>query len=119
MRAWYSALFLVALTGAGLASCASSPAGHHPAGGRLPPPNPDAVRAVGLTASQSDEALKLYGAKCMRCHKSYDPRAYTSAQWDTWMSKMSHKAHLDAQQQDLLVRYLQAVRTTTAAENDK
>jgi cytochrome c5 len=119
MGAWYSALFLAALTGAGLASCASSPPSRRASGGRLPAPNAEAVRAVGLTALQSDEGLKLYNAKCTRCHKSYDPHSYTAPQWESWMSKMSRKAHLDAQQQDLLLRYLEAVRATPPSQNSK
>jgi hypothetical protein len=75
------------------------------------------AEAVGLKPAQIDEAAKLYTAKCLRCHKSYDPRAYTDKQWQTWMSKMNRKAHLDSAQQDLLGRYLKAVRDTPVSPN--
>ena len=68
--------------------------------------------AAGLSPVHAQEARRLYDAKCLRCHKSYDPRAYSGRQWDSWMSKMSRKARLDTGQQDLLVRYLRAVRST-------
>jgi hypothetical protein len=103
----------VALTGAGLPSCASSSPSRRGPAGPLPVADSDAARAVGLTDVQADEARNLYSAKCIRCHKSYDPHAYTDTQWQSWMTKMSRKAHLDAQQKDLLGRYLQAVRATS------
>ena len=116
MRTYYSVVLLVALTGAGLASCASSPPTRKGPSGPLPVANADAARAEGLSTLQTDAALKLYTAKCIRCHKSYDPHAYTGPQWQTWMSKMSRKAHLDSEQQDLLARYLQAVRASRTPE---
>ncbi len=119
MRAWYSVLFLVALTGAGLASCASSPPKRQGPTGPLPTPSAEATQKVGLTPIQASTALKVYNSKCTRCHKSYDPHAYTIPQWESWMSKMSRKAHLDAEQQGLLVRYLQAVRATPPPPNSK
>jgi hypothetical protein len=116
MRPHYSLALLVVLSGSGLASCASSPPTRKGPSGPLPVANADAARAAGLSTLQTDVALKLYTAKCIRCHKSYDPHAYTDVQWQTWMSKMSRKAHLDSQQKDLLARYLQAVRATTTPD---
>ena len=116
MRKYCSVAFLVALTGAGLASCAGSAAGRRGPVGPLPVAEAGAIRAVGLSEAQSNEALRLYTAKCVRCHKSYDPHAYTAPHWESWMVKMSHKAHLDAEQQDLIRRYLQAVRATPVPE---
>ena len=118
MCRYYSVMLLVALTGAGLASCASSPPNHRGPSGPLPVADADAALAAGLSTFQTDEALKLYTAKCVRCHKSHDPHAYTSVQWQAWMSKMSRKAHLDSQQQDLLARYLQAVRATATSSTE-
>jgi hypothetical protein len=112
MRPYFSFLTLTALTCAGLVSCASSSPGHRPATGPLPKADPEAARAAGLTTEQTNAAFRLYTAKCIRCHKSYDPHPYTSLQWETWMTKMSRKARLDPQQQQLLTRFLAAVRTT-------
>ena len=79
----------------------------------------EAVRGAGLSPGTADEALKLYEGTCTRCHKSYDPHAYTPQQWESWMTKMSRKAHLDKEQQDLLARYLGAVRATSPPENNR
>ena len=118
MRRFYFVAFLVTLTGAGLASCASSSRSRQGPSGPLPVADAGAARAAGLSTVQTNEALKLYAAKCIRCHKSYDPHAYTSVQWQNWMSKMSRKAHLDAGQDHLLARYLQAVRATATPDNN-
>jgi hypothetical protein len=50
----------------------------------------------------------------MRCHKSYDPTAYSQPDWDSWMVKMRKKAHLAPEQDELLSRYLNAYRGTTS-----
>ena len=103
---------LFALTVAGCAAEGGSARVAQDSKGRLPPVDAAAAQSVGLKLEQVDEASKLYSAKCLRCHKSYDPRAYTDKQWQTWMTKMNRKAHLDSGQQDLLGRYLKAVRDT-------
>lgn len=108
---------LFALTVAGCAAEGGSARVAQDSKGRLPPVGAAMAEAVGLKPAQIDEAAKLYTAKCLRCHKSYDPRAYTDKQWQTWMSKMNRKAHLDSAQQDLLGRYLKAVRETPVSPN--
>jgi hypothetical protein len=50
----------------------------------------------------------------MRCHKSYEPAAYSQPKWEMWMGKMRKKAHLTAEQDVRLHRYLQAYRSTSA-----
>ncbi len=49
---------------------------------------------------------KLYINKCAKCHKFYDPAKYSDADWNVWMSKMSRKAKLKAEQEQLLSRYI-------------
>jgi hypothetical protein len=105
---------LLALTAVGCAAEAGSARVAQDSKGRLPPVDAAAAQTVGLNLEQVDEASKLYNAKCLRCHKSYDPRTYTDKQWQIWMSKMNRKAHLDSAQQELLGRYLKAVRDTPA-----
>ena len=104
---------LLAFAGAG---CAGSAHAAPDSKSRLPAVDAAVAQSAGLKAEQIEEASKLYTAKCLRCHKSYDPRSYSDKQWQTWMSKMSRKAHLDSEQQDLLTRYLKAVRDTPATE---
>ena len=60
-----------------------------------------AAQAAGLSAREVKDASKLYTAKCMRCHKSYEAKAYPQPQWDAWMAKMSKKPAL-AREQSLL-----------------
>ena len=112
MRFSRAILVLVSLSAVGLASCASSPRHPRASSGPLPVPSAEATLAVGLSPASAQEARKLHDTKCLRCHKSYDPHAYSGPQWDSWMTKMSRKAHLDTGQEELLVRYLRAVRAT-------
>jgi len=58
--------------------------------------------------------IKLYNAKCARCHRFYHPANYSEAEWNSWMTRMSRKAHLKPDQQELLSRYLLTFRSTPA-----
>jgi hypothetical protein len=71
------------------------------------PPDTTGFSAGGLRAARS-----LYSAKCLRCHKSYDPAGYSDAAWRSWMAKMSRKARLKPDEAVLLERYLGAFRAT-------
>ena len=70
----------------------------------------DAARGAGLADEEIARAQKLYIAKCARCHKFYDPVKYNDAEWHSWMTKMSKKARLKADQEKLLSQYLEAFR---------
>jgi hypothetical protein len=82
-----------------------------PRGGAAPVLDEDLARRAGLSAGEVKDAARLYTAKCMRCHKSYDPAAYADPQWNIWMIKMRKKAHLGPEQEKLLSRYLEAYRS--------
>lgn len=110
-------LVLFGLTTLGLAGETRPARGAQQSKSALPAVDAATAESVGLKSAQVEEASKLYSKKCLRCHKSYDPRMYSDKQWQTWMSKMNRKAHLDSVQQDLLGRYLKAVRETPAPPN--
>lgn len=63
-----------------------------------------------LTVKEFTAARKLYEAKCAKCHRFYEPKKYSEADWRTWMNKMSAKSKLKPDQEDLLKRYLDAYR---------
>jgi cytochrome c553 len=63
-----------------------------------------------LTLKERAAARKVYVAKCAKCHKFYEPRNYSEADWGLWMDKMSRKSKLSAEQEALLKRYLNAYR---------
>lgn len=73
------------------------------------------AQAAGISVRELSEASKLYIGKCVRCHKSYEPAVYSQELWDSWMSKMSKKAHLSLEQENLLTRYLAAYRANASA----
>ena len=61
---------------------------------------------------------KLYVAKCAKCHKFYDPAKYSEADWEMWMAKMSKKAKLKPDQQQVLSRYIaENLRSPKGATN--
>lgn len=101
----------------GWAGCESAAPRGPTLGNAAPPLSPAAASAAGLSPEQTNAAVQLYTAKCLRCHKAYDPTAYSEAQWRSWMGKMSQKARLTPEQSDLLSRYLDAYRA--AAGNPK
>jgi len=103
---------LAALTAAsGLAGCESSSPGGRPGGSPIPVLGEDAARVAGLSDQQVKDATALCAVKCARCHKFYNPSPYSQPEWNKWMSKMSKKAHLKPEQEELLTRYLGAVRS--------
>ena len=61
---------------------------------------------------------RLYVARCARCHKLYDPGKYSAAEWRSWMDKMSRKAKLKADQEELISRYVDTLRRP-ADHNDE
>ena len=63
-------------------------------------------RAEQLTLKEAAAARKVYVAKCAKCHKFYEPKDYSDADWARWMQKMSAKSKLTREQADLLQRYL-------------
>jgi hypothetical protein len=49
-------------------------------------------------------------AKCAKCHKFYEPKNYSDADWEVWMGKMSRRSKLKADQEEALKRYLDDYR---------
>ena len=45
-----------------------------------------------LTAKEITSGRKVYVAKCAKCHKFYEPKSYSEADWGRWMEAMSWKA---------------------------
>lgn len=72
------------------------------------------ARAGDLSGVELRDARQLYTGKCARCHKFYDPARYSDQKWNDWMEKMSRKAKLKPDQKELLSKYLQTLRATTA-----
>jgi len=100
-------LFAVA---AGLAGCTTSELNHRTATNAIPVLDVASPSAAGLSAAEIGAASRLYVSKCVRCHKSYNPTLYADAEWASWMRKMSKKARLKPDQEELLARYLAAIR---------
>lgn len=69
-----------------------------------------------LSAREIGNARNLYQMKCAKCHKFYDPAAYSEREWRSWMGKMSKKARLKPAQEQLLSTYLDALRTEEATK---
>jgi cytochrome c5 len=68
------------------------------------------VQSAGWSAPDTHSASALYALKCGRCHKFYDPAAYSSEDWDLWFHKMTKKAKLEPSQEKQLSDYLSAAR---------
>lgn len=71
---------------------------------------------AGLSAAELKRADKLVKQRCYRCHKLYDPHDYSKAEWDKWMGKMSRKARLKEEQEELLNRYFDHLREQPKSE---
>lgn len=61
-------------------------------------------------SSQPQNVEKLYVLKCAKCHELYDPKTYSDADWDLWMTKMRKKSKLTINQFELITNYTQTLR---------
>jgi len=78
------------------------------------------VRATDLSANDASAGRKLYVAKCAKCHKFYDPAKYSDEEWAKWMGKMSKKAKLKPEQEQMLSRYIDdTLRTPHKLDREK
>jgi hypothetical protein len=50
--------------------------------------------------------FRLYNGKCGKCHELYKPEEYSEDDWFDILPKMSRKAHLSGDEQDLIKRFL-------------
>ena len=73
--------------------------------------------AHDLTEKELVTARKIYDAKCVKCHRMYDPKDYSGEEWRLWMAKMSKKARLKPSQQGLLNRYWDAYRAEKPSQS--
>ena len=67
-----------------------------------------ASHGAELSADELKAARKIYTGKCAKCHKLYDPSAYTPEKWSEWTGKMTKKSKLKPAQVELLARYIEA-----------
>ena len=103
-------LLIIASLALGLTGCKSSSiTSQDPA--RLGISDAGSVALAGLSAEEAVRARKLYRSKCARCHKFYPPADYSEAEWVSWMGKMSKKARLKSDQEQILLRYLDGFRS--------
>lgn len=101
-------IFLAAAVGLtfGMVGCGSV----QPNPSAAPPSLPPGGGAPFLSDEQTASARELFIAKCTGCHKFHPPANYPSAEWNVWMTKMSRKAKLHADQEELLRKYLDLFR---------
>lgn len=63
-----------------------------------------------LTREEIRDARKIYVAKCAKCHRFYEPKDYSEADWQMWMRKMNKASKLTEEQARLLTKYLDFYR---------
>src|ERR1043165_3512209 len=56
----------------------------------------------------------VYLQKCARCHRFYDPAAYSEEDWSGWMRKMARKARLTPEQTTHVNQFLNSFRSSEA-----
>jgi hypothetical protein len=110
MRSLGLLLLALLVFGLGLAGCESARPVRAAGAKSFVPPRVSPGTG-GLSAEELSQAGKLYAGKCIRCHKSYDPADYADPEWRSWMTKMSRKAKLNPDQEQILSRYLEVFRS--------
>lgn len=72
------------------------------------------VGAAEPSAAELAAGAKLNRAKCAKCHKLYDPAAYSDVAWNSWMAKMKQKARLTDSDYASLRAHLDSQRAAAA-----
>jgi|ERR1043166_3214228 cytochrome c5 len=116
MKQWLFGLALAAAVG--ITACATTKSNGTDKSKPVLRPNAVPANTDGLSASELQDAGKLFRAKCVRCHAFYDPAAYNEDDWKQWMGKMSLKAKLKPEQEQLLSRYLACFRPSTSPRHE-
>ena len=101
--------------GLGMMLLSCSTTGPNPSA--APPPIPPGGGAPFVTDDEAAAARTLFVAKCTRCHKFHDPAKYDDKDWHKWFTKMSKKAKLESDQNELLSRYLEVFRSVAATNS--
>jgi hypothetical protein len=114
MRVGFAALLTGVVMAAAVAGCQSPAARGGGARGAVPELDEAAATAAGLSPQELSDGRRLSTGKCVRCHKFYDPAAYDDPKWRMWMRKMSRKAKLQPEEEEILSRYLGAFRLRRA-----
>ena len=52
------------------------------------------------------EGRSLYLAKCTACHKAYEPKLHTLAEWTKILDEMGSKAKLTREEKNMILDYL-------------
>ena len=68
-----------------------------PAGTKTEPTTKDVgvLTVKGVMTKELAEGLSLYENNCAKCHKLYNPKDFSSADWKPILVEMQKKAHLD------------------------
>jgi cytochrome c5 len=101
VESWSRRLVAVAsgLAAAGLvAACTSA----------LPTPTSADAARQNTTVEQLSAGRERYALKCSGCHDLLLPSMHTAAEWPLRVDEMADDAHLDAEDRELIVRYLVA-----------
>ena len=59
-----------------------------------------------VTLASLQEGQKLYGITCNKCHGLKSPQSRTVEKWTTIIPKMSAKAKITPEQEELITQYL-------------
>ncbi|HET6610699.1 MAG TPA: hypothetical protein VFG83_01865 [Kofleriaceae bacterium] len=84
------------------------------AGPQIPPPTAVQVtraqaRWPEVTGQSLAHGRNLYVSRCSGCHLLHAPSEHTADEWPVLVGKMAPRAHLDATERTLILRYLIAV----------
>jgi cytochrome c553 len=60
----------------------------------------------GLTRARLEAGQQTYQTRCGACHEAYLPSSRSPHQWELAVAQMSERAHLDRDNQQLVLEYL-------------
>lgn len=119
MRCWFPILLAWSVVAVGPSGCQSTAPAGRKASASVPLLTAAQISAAGLGENEIEPATTLCNLKCLKCHKFYGPDEYRDAEWNHWMVKMSRKARLKPDQQELLTRFLNAFRVDSRANESR
>ena len=66
----------------------------------------------GITLAQLQQGKAIYEGNCGKCHKLFQPKNESEAEWRKVVPPMARKAKLDAESEKLVLQYVVTMATT-------
>ena len=73
-------------------------------------------RWPGTSVAQLEQGRALYQGRCGNCHQLFSPGHFPEQRWRVEIAEMRERAHLSAEQENLIFQYLATASSSSPAK---